>query len=453
MTEMKPMGRWRGLVAGLGVLGCLLAYLGSAPFLSAPGWGLGALLAAAGCWLWGLPAWWRGDPLPGGWASGLMLVVALRVVAGLAGPQLSDDIYRYVWEGDLMAQGKSPYAYPPEAPEREEQRLRMPAVYGLMNHTDVSAAYPIVTQSVTALTMATLHGGEAGIERDGPLRLRWVFGLCDVLVLLPLLAILRRRRLPQTRVLVWGAAPLAAVEFAGSGHFDSFGIACLVGALACLPERGEARASAAELLGIVLFMAAVWTKLLPVMLVPFVLRGAGWLRRLLTMALVSAAFHLPILFFEEGSQSLLRGLRDYGNRWEGGSLVYRWILAGSQEFGASFHEGADLGRYVAVGVLLLALGLLWRKRATALDAAPVLLGVFAAMTPMLHPWYVAWLVPCLAWRARWSWAWLAAAAPLLYAPLAAYRESGVWEEPPWVWPLLALPAAGLGVWEWLRRCA
>ena len=318
---MKPMERWRGLIAGAGVLACLSGYLALAPFLSAPGLSLAALLAAGACWLFGLPAWWRGDALPGGWLVGLLLVVFLRLVAGLAGPQLSDDIFRYVWEGDLMAQGLSPYAYPPEAAEREAQRQRMPEVYDLMNHTDVSAAYPIVTQSATALVMATLDGSEASIAQEGPVRLRWVFGLCDLLVLLPLYMILRRRKLPSSRVLVWGAAPLAAVEFAGSGHFDSLGIACFVGALACLPERGEARASVREFLGIAFFMAAVWTKLLPLMLVPFILRGPGWLRRLLLMACLSAAMHLPLLTFEEGTLNLLRGLRDYGNRWEG-CLLY-----------------------------------------------------------------------------------------------------------------------------------
>src|SRR5689334_22086527 len=32
-------------------------------------------------------------------------------------PTLADDMYRYVWDGRVQAQGLSPYRYPPNAPQ------------------------------------------------------------------------------------------------------------------------------------------------------------------------------------------------------------------------------------------------------------------------------------------------------------------------------------------------
>ena len=32
-------------------------------------------------------------------------------------PTLSDDMFRYVWDGRVQAHGISPYRYPPDAPQ------------------------------------------------------------------------------------------------------------------------------------------------------------------------------------------------------------------------------------------------------------------------------------------------------------------------------------------------
>ena len=57
--------------------------------------------------------------LPSRWllvvAFGLVLIYNALLV--FTPPSLSDDMYRYVWDGRVQAQGISPYRYPPEASE------------------------------------------------------------------------------------------------------------------------------------------------------------------------------------------------------------------------------------------------------------------------------------------------------------------------------------------------
>lgn len=413
------------------------------------GLGLAAFCAAGLAWMAGVWLLARG-----GKHAGLPLILLcallLRVGVGAADVSLSDDVYRYLWEGDLVAQGQSPYAFAPHAPERAAQRERMPLVYARVNHTDISAAYPIVTQLACAAVMSSVPSASERKLEQGVTRMRLFFGLCDLLVLLPLCALLRRRGLPLVRAFAWAASPLVVLEFAGSAHFDSLGILLLVGALACLPERARARGGVRECLGMLLFSAAVWTKLLPLMLLPMVLRGVGWRRRLAWLLGFSLVLHLPLLFLEDCSRGLLTGLGAYGTRWEGGSLIYRWLAEGGRELGLGIGAAAALGRGVAAAALLLVLVRLWRAGASALDAAPVLLGTFALFTPMLHPWYLTWLVPFLALRPRLAWLWLLAAAPLLYEPLAGWRADGVWQESNWTWAVLALPFAGLWLFHGRR---
>ncbi len=48
--------------------------------------------------------------------------VALRLAAITAVVPLSDDLYRYAWDGRVQASGTDPYRYPPTAPELAELR-------------------------------------------------------------------------------------------------------------------------------------------------------------------------------------------------------------------------------------------------------------------------------------------------------------------------------------------
>ena len=53
------------------------------------------------------------------WAlAGLFLLAAAMMAVTLINrPTLSDDMYRYIWEGRIQASGFSPYSLAPDAPE------------------------------------------------------------------------------------------------------------------------------------------------------------------------------------------------------------------------------------------------------------------------------------------------------------------------------------------------
>src|SRR5438309_1362623 len=58
-------------------------------------------------------------------------------------PSLSDDIYRYGWEGRIQRLGFSPYRYPPEAPELASLQ---DASWPRINHKNISTVYPMLSQ-------------------------------------------------------------------------------------------------------------------------------------------------------------------------------------------------------------------------------------------------------------------------------------------------------------------
>ena len=312
-----------------------------------------------------------------------------------------------------------------------------------MNNASVSAAYPPVTQYAAALVTVLARVFTFG-DHDPVLSavtgLRFLFGIVDLLVLLPLAVLLSRRRGMATLVVAWAWSPLLALEFAGSGHFDSLGILLLVGALALLPrERGETIGSE-EWCALFLLSAAILVKFLPLVALPFFVRGPAAWKRLAWVVLFMLLAYAPLFLLPDGGRGLLAGLGQYGLQWEGGSLVFRWIDRIVRDVpGMAWFDLQLQGRACVFLLWLLCALWAWTRRYDPVRATGYLIACFLVLSPTLHPWYLAWALPFFALRPSLAWGWLVAAAPLLYWPLEGWRARGVWEEPAWLWPAYALP--------------
>jgi hypothetical protein len=450
----------RGAAALFAVLLAAVGWAGwRGPLHARPAECIAALLVAGAAWA-GAHALLL--PAQGGRALGPLIVagaVALRVVAICGTFQTSDDHYRYAWEGGLVLDGKSPYAQPPDDPSLRAERERRPTVWAGLNHRDVSAAYPPVAQAAFAcvvLATSLVTPAEAGqraidrgVERAEP-GLRAFFALADLAVLVPLRLLLGRRGASPPapgELVAWAWCPLVALEFAGAAHFDSLGILLLLAALAASARARGGLAGAALALGALV-------KLLPVALLPFVWRAAR--RR----APVVAGFLVPCLVALGGVWLLAGGLRGvesgisgYALRWEAASLVHRFLegaFARVFAFDESLFDPRRLARAVELALWLGVGALAWRRRATPAAAAFALLAAFLVLSPTLHPWYVTWIVPFLALRRSPAFVFLAAVAPLLYAPLRGWVARGEWVEPAWLWPVVALPFLALLARELVR---
>ena len=85
-----------------------------------------------------------------------------------------------------------------------------------------------------------------------------------------------------------------------------------------------------------------------------------------------------------------------------------------------------------------------RRIPDAVRGTGFLIGAWLVLTPTLHPWYVCWMLPFVALFPSAPWIWLAFAAPLLYWPLGRWQSEGIWTEPGWLWPAVALSLAVFG---------
>jgi hypothetical protein len=445
--------------------GALLTILGAVFAISCSGRFSSEEPIPTACFLAGGVAWLLAMGLARRGVGDLRVVVAgavaLRLLAWAGDAGLSDDVYRYLWEGEVVIEGTSPYAHPPDDagdPALARLRHRFPDLHARVNHKEVRAAYPPLSQAASAAVAALCRMLDLAPETAGVRILRALFALCDLLVLWPLAILLDRARSPRALAVVWGWCPLPAIEFAGSGHLDSLGILLLVGALAAGSSDHEPSekvpAARRGLPAVILLSAGILVKYVPAAALPWITRGRGAFGRAALVLLLCALGFAPFLFLRGSEHGFFSGLEQYALRWDSGNLVHRWIEGTFAALFARDETWTDprrLARAVSALVwLVLAVGVVRRERDTVRGTC-ALIGAWLVLSPTLHPWYLCWMLPFLTLRFSAAWSWLVLAAPLLYWPLAGWQREGVWTEPAWLWPVLALPFFALLVREWAAR--
>ena len=299
-------------------------------------------------------------------ALAFALAIAWRIALVPTPPQLSEDLYRYLWEGRVQSLGGNPYLREDRA-SAEKWAPARDELWRLMANKSYSAVYPPLWQLAARAVVAVSHSVAA---------MKAFLVACEVGIWAVLLALLRRRGLPPSRLLVVAWSPLALVEVAFGGHNDTLGLLFLCLALLALDSGRPALSAAAAGLG-----AA--TKLLPGIL------ALAWARRyrLRDAVLAGVLATLTVLPYASAGADLWRGTNDYGSWRFNESLLAL--------FDALFPSKLAAQRAAALVLLALAVAL-GARRAEPARAGLAVVAAWLALSAHVHPWYALWLLPWLA---------------------------------------------------------
>ena len=133
--------------------------------------------------------------------------VCFRLLLLFTTPTLSDDVYRYLWDGYVANQGVSPYAYAINAPELDylDNAVREQANNAWMASPYLPAAQAIFW-GVTAVS--PLH----------PLFMQIIMTLFDLATAFLIARLLALASLPPRRLIIYLWNPLVIIEVAHSAH-------------------------------------------------------------------------------------------------------------------------------------------------------------------------------------------------------------------------------------------
>ncbi len=291
------------------------------------------------------------------------LALAGRLPLLVAPPTVSDDIYRYIWDGRIQRLGYSPYMSAPGDPALQHLHT---AVTRRTAHPTIRSFYPPAAEWFFR-GVATLH--------ESVLAFKAALVACDLLVGLLLLRWLARSGQSPWRVLLYVWNPLVMIEVAGSGHVDVLGACLLVLCFLALTETWLLVAAAA-------FVTAVEVKFLPVVLLPLLWRRVR--RRDVALAcLVGLVLAVPFALASGGLP--LGSLPAYLEKWRFNgpafALIEQWVG----------------GRWLPL--LPAGLGLITaacvRRRGMSLGTWAWPMAAALLLMPTVYPWYLVWLAPFL----------------------------------------------------------
>ncbi|MBI1975947.1 MAG: hypothetical protein HYS56_00380 [Candidatus Omnitrophica bacterium] len=350
---------------------------------------------------------------------GVLLTSALvmRLLLLPTTPVLSDDIYRYVWDGKVQAHGINPYRYPPNAENlsflRDDLSLQI-------NHPHLRTIYPPLAEWAFRLG-----------NRIGPTitAQKIVFGSADLLIIGLLLALLHKRR----RSLLWAAAyawnPLVILETFGSGHNDSLGILFLWLGLIAWEYRRQGMALASW--GLVFLSKYAALFLFPWGFFRFAFRR--WI------GLFALIVTVPFWIYSGCLSSLIQDVTAVAQQWQSNASLYALL-------GTLLHH--SLFTRILCGVVWIAAAF-WAARRfdDPLEYLFWVIGAAALLTPVLHPWYLMWLIPFLCFFPEPAWIAFSGTVVLSYSVWPRYLSEGIWELNPWIQAVEYLPLFLIGGWR------
>jgi len=332
--------------------------------------------------------------------------IAFRLIFLFALPSLSDDFYRFIWDGRLIYNGYHPFAHLPSY--YLENHIVIPGItgelYAHLNSPEYFTVYPPLAQFVFWLSVIFSPASIMG----SVVVMRVAILISEAGTLLLLKTMLSRFSLNKKSILIYALNPLVIIELTGNLHFEAFVITFVLLALLLLTNKKIIQAGVA-------FAFSIGAKLLPVIFLPLFLIRVGLKRAFLFYAVVGIT--CVCLFLPMFNQEIINGFGNslslYFKRFEFNASIYYLVREyGYLTKGYNIIQtvGWKLGVASAVAILLISFWYMEAKRVTgriqlqvkkfqypdSLQSAPevmmwVLL-IYLLFTTTLHPWYITTLL-------------------------------------------------------------
>ena len=337
-------------------------------------------------------------------------IIAICSRSTLLEMEMSDDVYRYAWEGYVLKQGLNPYQTTPEDPRLQSLKdsgLRSP------NHPNMGAIYPPLalffhqlvvevfersqyTDLRSELEMGKGEGGKvaelrippssSGLTRESInthvikdlyLYFKFAYLLFDLLTIFLLILLLKRRRQDPGHVLLYAYNPVILYAFAGQAHLDSLMIFTLVLALYFF----ETKRYCWMWISLGLSIASKG----PAILAIGALLNRSTLRYSFVLPLLLLLLYFPFL---DAPGSLFSSLSSFAWRMDYNGSIFPLL---KMLTGLSNPAASAVLMFLGAGILV------WVY--LCIGDPPrcifIVFTVFLLLAPTVHFWYLSWIIPFL----------------------------------------------------------
>ncbi|MAX26146.1 MAG: hypothetical protein CMJ19_16745 [Phycisphaeraceae bacterium] len=374
----------------------------------------------------------------------VILIFAVAVILRLftvfaASPQLSDDIWRYIHDGQTLASGDNPYRVAPAELAVQNQVTQQ------INHPDLVTIYQPTSQWVfAALAMSQF-------DQLGDVTFRLGFVLFDLAVIALIIMELVRLKRSVWWSLCYAWHPLVISEVAATGHQDVIGIAMLLACICFVMRRGRrldmffagvcfAMSVAVKPIVFPLILPLVWELFrTPVACSPdrkVMCSKAALVHATFGAVLAGGALYLPFVNMPGGITRLMETGSAFVEGWQFNSLIHGITM--------QITPDARQARWIAGGFLMYILITTMRKRCTLIETSCIYLFASLLCSSTVYPWYLLWALaffPLCSSMGLWV---LSLTIVVSYEVLG---HQSAWQVPIWVWVVTWVPVLIAVAWD------
>ncbi|WP_340077392.1 mannosyltransferase [Leptobacterium sp. I13] len=320
----------------------------------------------------------------------LVLAILFRLVFLFTIPNLSQDFYRFIWDGRMILEGWTPYLYTPEsliasgtAPIDQAKELYEGMGWlSAGNHTN----YPPLHQ--LGFIIAGIFAGKSIVGSVVVMRI--VIIAAELGTLYFGKKLLERLNLPVHYIFFYTLNPFIIIELTGNLHFEAVMIFFLVWGLYLLHIEKWRYAA--------LVMAlSVSVKLIPLLFLPLVFQKLGWKKSIIFYTIIGIVNFL--LFLPFLSPQFIQNYTETTALWFtnfefNGSFYYLIRELGYHIKGYNIiRVFGKITPYILLA-FVLAMAFLRKSKSTSQLITAMLFSLFFyyAIATVVHPWYIATLV-------------------------------------------------------------
>jgi alpha-1,6-mannosyltransferase len=314
----------------------------------------------------------------------LWISLIFRVIFIVALPCLSDDYFRFIWDGKLFINGINPYlSIPSEIINTDIAKTAglNQELYNGLNSPEYFSVYPPINQLIFSIGgYFSKFGLLAGV-----VAIRIPIIIAEFFTIKYIRRLLETLKMSQSNVLWYALNPLVIIELSGNLHFEGMMFCCLIIAIYWLVNNKWAGAA-------VWWAMAISIKLIPLLFLPILLKRLGVLKSLWFYLITGLALAFTFLPFLDQKliEHIFSSIDLYFRTFEFNASIYyiiRWI--GFKQVGYNIIQTAGPIMSVVTFVLIMVVFFFrnntWEQTLKKMMFAYT---IYLLMASIVHPWYV-----------------------------------------------------------------
>ena len=324
----------------------------------------------------------------------LLFAVGLlfRLTFLVSTPHLSDDFYRFTWDGELLKDGYKVFAFKPREFTKNVKEEHKEKYKSLLNaHNDEfpngmnSKKYHSIYPAVNQLVFFSASLSNSPNKRNLIIIRLWIL-IAEIVSFFMLRSLLLKNNNAHLLGLYW-LHPFIIIELSGNLHLEALAITFTLMAIYFAMKNKLLGSALATSLGIM-------TKLTPLFLLGAFFRGRPF-KNWIILCMITGMFSLTMFF-------LIVDLETFLNFKDSVGLFFAWFSFNAGPFNmvrdfVLMISGADVSSLISLFFPFITMGILgyivFIKKYSTVTTLLLLFTTYFMFSPIVHPWYISILIP------------------------------------------------------------